>query len=1094
MNGTRIPRSVAALILAVAGWLWLQASSADDSAPRPARPPGKDKVEAKKPDAPTKRISGRAFDPHGTPVPGATLWLTRNDERDRYLPIPAVLAEAQSRADGRFDLALVESVLKQQAQSPDAELEIWIFKPGLAVGHTSFVGLPPEVSINLFLQTESPIRLMLKNPNGSPCSGATVIPRIAWAAYARAIPQPLGERLRVQSAADGRVSVGGFSGRLLGVTIEKPEFGSQTLVLPEDLSSPLTATLNQTVDAEARIVVPKGAKIDLATIRLAFEVSSETRSSRREKQAGREVDTPLGGTWLQQFSVTPDREGRFKIKKVLEHGTGRFHGAARIAGATVELFPYVFFVPDHPSAGKQGPGGSWNIEICLIKGICCSASVLDAQTKKPIPGVKVLFVPKRLIDASPEVDTEQSVTQTQLPDWARTDEQGRARIQLTPGEMFYVECEIPEGYLRSIASHDTAVQLPADGERFEFKPFELVRSCTISGSATDASGQPLAGVLIRGSWRDETAPGKGPAAETPHWATTDSAGRFQFGGIAAGTKVTLLSVRAGVPLSEPVTTVAGGGKTYQLRANEKCVALAGRVLGEDRKPLSGAQIVIDVADSPDPSRRFRATLDTKGSFHTPVQFPARLKYRLSVCSMLETVASTAWICPAESGTQFPDLVVDHAKVNLHERLTGKEIVARVNGQPTLASELLERAFVDPLTCGRSLFLASAELADGRATEAEFRSLQDEAIKKYLSEFVKTRLLTQAYLARLDAEERKTVEDAVVKEFDKYVERLKGDFRASTRDEVDRGLRKQGTSLASLQAEFRYRLISDEYLRTNSPDDDLVWRQARAYYQADRGPYTTPEKVIWQLLEINFDKGRTATVRTDTKQAPPGTETLTDWAEPKKSETKLIVTGSDFDTADTGLFPPANRDAESKPRTEAAPTNAERLAAEVKETERKTDELIQSAAALGEYIGPQKAHSLMGTALAQLHQGTPFEVVAKKFSDGPEADHGGWQTPTRADSIADEKTAAALRQLPEGATSPIIRTDHSLRVVRVVSRVAAGLKPFEEVEQSIRGLIRRELQRKALDEIFSRASIELVYAPDAPMLLQTPPLPDSEPGS
>ncbi len=124
MNGTRIPRSVAALILAVAGWLWLQASSAGDSAPRPARPPGKDKVEAKKPDAPTKRISGRAFDPHGTPVPGATLWLTRNDERDRYLPIPEVLAEAQSCADGRFDLALVESVLKQQAQSPDAELEI----------------------------------------------------------------------------------------------------------------------------------------------------------------------------------------------------------------------------------------------------------------------------------------------------------------------------------------------------------------------------------------------------------------------------------------------------------------------------------------------------------------------------------------------------------------------------------------------------------------------------------------------------------------------------------------------------------------------------------------------------------------------------------------------------------------------------------------------------------------------------------------------------------------------------------------------------------------------------------------------------------
>jgi hypothetical protein len=207
-----------------------------------------------------------------------------------------------------------------------------------------------------------------------------------------------------------------------------------------------------------------------------------------------------------------------------------------------------------------------------------------------------------------------------------------------------------------------------------------------------------------------------------------------------------------------------------------------------------------------------------------------------------------------------------------------------------------------------------------------------------------------------------------------------------------------------------------------------------------------------------------------------------------------VTGTDFDTPDSGLFVPANRDAEPTAKTEAAPANADRLAAEVRETERKTRELIQSAAALGEYIGPQKARSLMGTALAQLHQGTPFEVVAKKFSDGPEADHGGWQTPTRADSIADEKTAAALRQLAEGETSAVIRTDHSLRIVRVVSRVAAGLKPFEEVEESIRGLIRQELQRKALDEIFSRASIESAYAPDEPLPLATPELPNSEPGS
>jgi hypothetical protein len=1069
--GTRIPRTVVALIFAVASWWRLQAL-AGDTAPHPMPAPVKAKAEAKKPDAPTKKISGRAFDSHGTPVAGAMLWLTRNDDRDRYLPIPEVLAEAQSGADGRFDLALVESELKRQAEDADAELEIWIFKPGLAVGHTSFVGRPPHVSINLVLQNESPIRLMLKNPNGTPCSSATVTPRIASAAYARSIPQALGERLRVQSGADGRVSVGGFSGLLKGVTIEKPELGSQTLVLPDDLPSPYTAVLNQTITFEGRLVVPKGAKLDLAAMKITFELSSK-----------------LGGTWLQRFSAAPDKDGRFKIEKVLEHGKGLFRGARPLLGATVDSFPYAFVADRSPAT--KGPAGSLNLEIHLIKGICCSARVLDAQTKKPIPGVGVLFAPKRLIDAPHDADTEAAGTQNQLPDTARTDEQGRARVRLAPGEAYYIECEIPEGYLRPTASHYAEVRLPADGEQFEVKPFELVRSCAITGSLVEASGQPLAAVLIRGNWREETDPGKGPAAESPHWATTDPAGHFQFAGIGAGTKVTLLPVRAGAPLTGPVTTVAGDGNICQLRANENFVALAGRVLGEDRKPLSGARVVVDVADSPDPSRKFQVTLDTNGSFRTPAQYPPRLKYRLSVCSMLETVASTAWICPANSGTQFPDLVVDPAKVNLHGRLTGKEVVARVNGQPILAAELLERAFAEPLSYGHSLLSATEALAEGRMTEAEFRSLQDTAIKKYLSDFVKSRLLTQTYLVKLDAGEKKTIEEAVVKEFDRYVEKLKIDFKASTLDEVDRGLGKLGSSLASLRAEFRYRLIADEYLRTNTPDDDLVWRQARAYYQAERGAYATRAEVNWQLLEINFDKGRTATVGTDTKQAAAGTDTLTDWADPKQSPNDSVVRGTDFDATDTSLFPATKPKAESKPKTEAA-SNAESLPRQDQETERKASELIQSAAALGEHIGPQKARSLMGAALAQLHQGTPFEMVAKRFSDGPEARHGGWQTPTRADSIADEKTAAALRQLPEGGTSPVIETDHSLRVVRVVSRVAAGLKPFEEVEQSIRGLIRQELQRKALEEIFSGASIEMAFAPDAPMLLRTPPLPDSEP--
>jgi parvulin-like peptidyl-prolyl isomerase len=156
---------------------------------------------------------------------------------------------------------------------------------------------------------------------------------------------------------------------------------------------------------------------------------------------------------------------------------------------------------------------------------------------------------------------------------------------------------------------------------------------------------------------------------------------------------------------------------------------------------------------------------------------------------------------------------------------------------------------------------------------------------------------------------------------------------------------------------------------------------------------------------------------------------------------------------------------------ACPTTPEK---EVKKAEEEIGELLQSAAACGEHIGPVGARKLMDAALKELSQGKAFEDVAKKFSDGPMAKDGGWQPPTNPDSIVDEKTAEALRQLPEGATSAVIRTEDALRIIRVVSRVPAGCQSFEECQESIREHIRHAMQQKKVGALVSRASIELAY--------------------
>ncbi len=135
---------------------------------------------------------------------------------------------------------------------------------------------------------------------------------------------------------------------------------------------------------------------------------------------------------------------------------------------------------------------------------------------------------------------------------------------------------------------------------------------------------------------------------------------------------------------------------------------------------------------------------------------------------------------------------------------------------------------------------------------------------------------------------------------------------------------------------------------------------------------------------------------------------------------------------------------------------------------------------------------MDQALSHLRKGEQFDAVAKKFSNGPHADRGGWQSPIRPDAVADKETAAALRQLPEGQTSGIITTDHSLRIVRVATRTPASFKPFEEVEDSIEKAILGQSQKKALEELYSRTTIESPFIDDVSWIQDVPPCPMPKP--
>ncbi len=138
-------------------------------------------------------------------------------------------------------------------------------------------------------------------------------------------------------------------------------------------------------------------------------------------------------------------------------------------------------------------------------------------------------------------------------------------------------------------------------------------------------------------------------------------------------------------------------------------------------------------------------------------------------------------------------------------------------------------------------------------EGEYRELQEIALRTYLNDFVKTRLLSQAFLESLDKEQTRQIETQISMMFEEYVTKLERDFHVSTREQVAAKLQAQGQSLDHLGQEFQHRLLADEYLRKQQKAVSIGRDTLEAYYRKHVDEYRFREKARWQLLEIRFER-------------------------------------------------------------------------------------------------------------------------------------------------------------------------------------------------------------------------------------------------
>lgn len=115
---------------------------------------------------------------------------------------------------------------------------------------------------------------------------------------------------------------------------------------------------------------------------------------------------------------------------------------------------------------------------------------------------------------------------------------------------------------------------------------------------------------------------------------------------------------------------------------------------------------------------------------------------------------------------------------------------------------------------------------------------------------------------------------------------------------------------------------------------------------------------------------------------------------------------------------------------------------------------------------EAAKAKMRDVWTALKEKTPFEDVAKKYSEGATAAEGGHWDWIERDSLADSEVEDILFGLPTGKVSELIVTDDKIELVKVTERQRAGMTPFEDVQRDIEKTLFKELEHNAVSDFLA----------------------------
>jgi protocatechuate 3,4-dioxygenase beta subunit len=530
--------------------------------------------------APGQAISGLVRDPEGGPIAGARVEATPV-EKARLRGFGQLAQLYIDQHDGAFLLAAnaaetdAEGAFRLTSLAPGL-YDLRLVKEGHAWGEIRGVAAGTEgVSVTLVPAIRIDGRVV--SPGGEAVAGARIVLRTP----APDLDGPAGPLALAFADVDlfGEKEGTAESGEDGGFTVAACAAGSYDLVIrargfPE---------LRRAVAVERRplalgdLVLAEGLEIAGAVQSPdgpveGAEVWVPEPAARKEDREARRASVLDAGPSSGQARSRTDRRGAFRLAGL---AAGVHEVAVLAAGYPGDLLEKV-------------TAGSRNVAITLQRGLTIAGTVVDAESRAPLPGARV----RREGGAAGEeaADAEGRFELRGLSLDGGQASGGSVAIRL-----------VRDGYreTRAVAAFPDPAAAPVAVLEVEMRRLEAEeRDGSISGVVLDDRGEPSAGARV---WTEvpgwpRVLRGMEPPGGLPKEARTAADGTFTVRvPVIGGSNFEVLAARPGLATSRagpfPQNPEGGSWPFVEIRLGEGA-ALEGRVTGADGGPLAGARVRI----------------------------------------------------------------------------------------------------------------------------------------------------------------------------------------------------------------------------------------------------------------------------------------------------------------------------------------------------------------------------------------------------------------------------------------------------------------------------------------------------------------------